>query len=553
MVAPWIILSVLISIQIAHGELLYWYTSSVRLPYNYKAGYHACGYAETSNQIYIFRTALPNKLISYNVDTEVINVSYPEYPILPWIRGQFAAEAYLEAPYWYFMSNDSFGQFHPHNHTITYPLPWKQNHAPMPTSVGLPSERACIVITNDGNYLIVLGGWDGSYLKTMQIYDIQRQTWKPNGPNMNRGRTVHGCVVDRNNFLYAIGGCCGSMTNPPERINITNIARNVFGTWTFIDPLSELKNTLRTVLYGDYIYVIGGYKGSTFGYTSDAVERIDIRTGVVTQHPSLPVPMEATCLTVANDKIYVIGGQNMQPYVDYWDTFLDSIIISNDLSGDPFVHPTTDPTFDPLTAPTIEPIVDPTHYPSMDPTYDPLTVPSIEPVVDPTAYPSVDPTYDPLAVSTMEPTNYPSMDPTFDPLAVPTIEPTDNPSGYPSIDPTFDPSPAPTIETTVISTNIIYNDNTAHREDKNIWNNVSVVIAIIICISVVVVVCVVMAGLVICQRNNIRKENHKLQMKFIAQQEEDQFEGGDVDREGIEMNKFASKETFLTNARSTLA
>eukprot|EP01084_Bolivina_argentea_P001300 2401_1 len=339
-------------------DLTSWTESNTSLPVTLKN--HICGYDNISNQIYIYYgvwnsdalsgTAV-DTLMSYNLTSSNITL-YPS--LLPSLNIRFEGHTFLSAPYWFFSASNKFGQFHPSNKSITYPLLWNNNQTPQSTT-NSNREEACLCITNDGRYLILTGGRlsTGTLMDTMQIYDIINQQWSQ-GPKMQRKNEFHGCLVDQNDYLWVVGGY---NSHKIEKLNVSNMSN--IGLWTYnIYDLTEHKFNFRIILYDIYIFVIGGriYPGNIFVST---VEQINIISGTVTVLLSLPTPRDQHCITIADNKIFLIGGRDVNAKSVNTIFYSNQLHISSDITMNATVNPIINST-----QPTIYPSLNPIIYPT---------------------------------------------------------------------------------------------------------------------------------------------------------------------------------------------
>eukprot|EP01084_Bolivina_argentea_P131908 232775_1 len=327
----------------AQSTLISWNISTTSLPkkiYN-----HACGYDAATKNIFLHsgwvNSGYTLNAYSYNVDTHDTK-SFNSFTGAK--QTDFFSPAYTNSPYWYFFRNNKFGQFIPDTISPSLQHPLWSTESLWPTSIESITTYACIVISFDGDYLIVTGGYSGNpttkSIKTVQIYNKISEIWSY-GTQMDTARDSHGCIVSNNNILYAIGGY--EAPSPPgtldtiETIDISDI-NNLPASWDMNTntgyKLKSKKHKINCVLYENNIYVIGGEK-MNLNYVSE-VDIIDTTTKLVTAGPLLPVSngIAGSCSVIVNDRIYVLGGYNAQEYEG-----TNTIIISNSLQ--PTVSPTT--------------------------------------------------------------------------------------------------------------------------------------------------------------------------------------------------------------------
>ena len=83
---------------------------------------------------------------------------------------------------------------------------WKDSHLDMKER---RRRHSCVVVEDQ---IIVVGGWDGTYLKTSEIFNIQNRSWR-SGPELPKGIVYAQLVKAREGMKYSaylIGGETGS-------------------------------------------------------------------------------------------------------------------------------------------------------------------------------------------------------------------------------------------------------------------------------------------------------------------------------------------------------
>jgi len=126
------------------------------------------------------------------------------------------------------------------------------------------------------------------------------------------GREGHGTVI-ANGYIYVVGGlgstALGSVTLSDVQYAPIDSAGNV-GTWVTGAPLQNGRHAHATVVYGNYVYVVGGRSGSTI-LASTEYSQINDSTGELgawTSTTDLPVATERHAAVAYNNTIYVLGG-----------------------------------------------------------------------------------------------------------------------------------------------------------------------------------------------------------------------------------------------------
>ncbi|MBO9540320.1 IPT/TIG domain-containing protein [bacterium] len=166
-----------------------------------------------------------------------------------------------------------------------------------------------------GSHLYVIGGYNGGYLNT-----VERATINPDGTlggfspvasvTLTKGRREHASAVV-GNFLYILGGYDGNHLNHVERAEI-----NPDGTlkpFAQVNGFAYARSGHTSAVVGNYLYVMGGYNGS---YLSN-VERatIDPDSGALGDFATVPgVSLSSArrhgAIAVIGGYIYVVGGMS---------------------------------------------------------------------------------------------------------------------------------------------------------------------------------------------------------------------------------------------------
>ncbi|WP_368292719.1 kelch repeat-containing protein [Dehalobacter sp. TBBPA1] len=163
----------------------------------------------------------------------------------------------------------------------------------------MPTARDGLGLVDVNNKIYAIGGYNGSYLKTAQVYDPIANTWS-SAANMNAARTYFGTAAV-NGKIYAIGGYNGS--NVLNTVEVYDPSTN---TWTNKANMPAARYGMTVTVVNNKIYVMGGYTSSYV--TVNTVEVYDPATdtwSTITNMPTLRSYMNAGTV---NGKIHVIGG-----------------------------------------------------------------------------------------------------------------------------------------------------------------------------------------------------------------------------------------------------
>eukprot|EP01084_Bolivina_argentea_P253855 426577_1 len=231
------------------------------------------------------------------------------------------------------------------------------NDVTIPIAVDTTS---CLASTNDGSYLFVVGGGpNSSPLTSLQIFNMQSNTWLSNTPAMQTQRSKFSCIVHpTKNELYAIGGINGTNVpwlNSVEVLNVNHASLNniEFQTWRYIDDnLLHPISASRAVMVGNDILVIGG--GNSDGYVDD-IQIINAITYQISSGGFMNYAIMEETVIVVDNTIYIFGGYNGNIH----NTWQYSI----------FTNPTIEPTIMPSMQPTFLPFA--TTNPTENPTENP--------------------------------------------------------------------------------------------------------------------------------------------------------------------------------------
>jgi N-acetylneuraminic acid mutarotase len=102
---------------------------------------------------------------------------------------------------------------------------------------------------------IVMGGYDGEYHNTVEMYDPKTNKWSMPFAKMIQSRYAASAVTFRN-YIYVIGGFQNSVLRSVERLNmITN-------KWEPLAKLNTRRSGMSALCYHGKILVLGGSDGS---------------------------------------------------------------------------------------------------------------------------------------------------------------------------------------------------------------------------------------------------------------------------------------------------
>jgi hypothetical protein len=193
--------------------------------------------------------------------------------------------------------------------------PWKT----LKNSMVMP--RRCSKVVIKGNYIYALGGFAGTLLDSVErakiLDNAELGPWKMEDAEMTMPRYVN-TVKHSHGNTYVIGG-----HDQMKGVGITNVEWAVPGEqgrvdgWKATAALQEGRYGLSSASHGDAIYAIGGLTGLEY---LNSIEVATIKdNGELSSWrytTSLPEPRATFSTVVYQDWIYVIGGTNQDRYLN---------------------------------------------------------------------------------------------------------------------------------------------------------------------------------------------------------------------------------------------
>ena len=183
----------------------------------------------------------------------------------------------------------------------------------------LNTRRRCTKLAVLGNHIYVFGGFGGILLDSVERAEIRPDgtlgEWEVLLDSMNLPRYIQG-VKAVGGRVYVIGG------HDKERgVGIPDIewsredAEGWLEPWRTAEPLRTGRYGLATALHGGYLYALGGLDGAAY---LDSIEksRINADGGLSKWEPTtaLPSRREGFNALAVNDRLYIIGGTNLDGY-----------------------------------------------------------------------------------------------------------------------------------------------------------------------------------------------------------------------------------------------
>eukprot|EP01084_Bolivina_argentea_P216204 367338_1 len=291
-------------------------TSNTTLPLATSSA--ACGFFENSFFI-IGGEQYPRQLTEFDVQNNIMNLWGTVVSTSVAVHGN---QFYTQINNILYMLDPSGYKLHTFNlQSKSFINHW--NNITIPIDVG--DYRSCLTSTD--NYLFIVGGGTGNYgaMSTVQILEIDSLMWLNNIPSMNYKRRLSSCNFNKNNQkLFAIGGWTGN-----ARTKSIELLHNFFNcsstSWrTIADTLSIAINGQASVLYDNYIIVMGGRTGPQ---RVDEVYIINTITETVTMRGYMDYPVSGAATRLVNNMIYVFGGTSSSA-VDTWQ-YADALLLLN--------------------------------------------------------------------------------------------------------------------------------------------------------------------------------------------------------------------------------
>lgn len=180
-------------------------------------------------------------------------------------------------------------------------------------------EAATVVL--DGQ-IYVIGGYNGSYVDTVEAYDPATSTWTTKAHLATVRSQLAAVALDGK--IYAIGG--GDANSYYKTMEVYDPKTNTWTTGTSMPSFRE--GVTATVLNGK-IYVIGGYNSNATPSVLKTVEVYDPHggsggTGAWSTGTSLLTGRNGASAATLNGKIYVSGGYNGTSVLSSTEVFTPS-------------------------------------------------------------------------------------------------------------------------------------------------------------------------------------------------------------------------------------
>ncbi len=173
-----------------------------------------------------------------------------------------------------------------------------------PVQATMQSARAYHAAAYYNNNIYVSGGFNSSYLNTMEILDLSKNVWR-SASAMPVPRRYH-ASVELNGKIYLIGGH-NSGSGILDSVDVYDPATDSYVAGT---PLLTPRQNHAACVQNGKIYVFGGNTGGTYATAQNSVEEYDPLTDQWTNRKAMGEYKDGPTCASVGDAIYVFGGRN---------------------------------------------------------------------------------------------------------------------------------------------------------------------------------------------------------------------------------------------------
>ncbi len=183
----------------------------------------------------------------------------------------------------------------------------------------LNNERRCNKLALIDNQIYAFGGFSGILLDSVERATIQPDgslgEWELLSDPMNLPRYIHG-IEKAGDRVYAVGGHDKAKGTGIKEVEWSKKDSDGWlQPWKLTEPLQNGRYGLEAVQHGNYLYAIGGLDGAAY---LDSIEKTTIAEDSSIspwQYTTpLPMPLEGMNVVQAQDKLYIIGGSNLNGF-----------------------------------------------------------------------------------------------------------------------------------------------------------------------------------------------------------------------------------------------
>ena len=177
------------------------------------------------------------------------------------------------------------------------------------TASPLPERRTEVSVAADGSRLYLLGGYgpgaggDAEEPRAVYAYDPDDDTWSELAPLPEGLNHAAAAVLEGN--LYVIGGYRGSSFRGIDAVHVLGLSG---GEWQVGPPLPTPRGALAAAVLDGRIHAIGGVDAE--GRRSGAHEVFDPIEGRWSKAADLPTPRDHLAAAAVGGEIVVLAGRN---------------------------------------------------------------------------------------------------------------------------------------------------------------------------------------------------------------------------------------------------
>jgi hypothetical protein len=169
----------------------------------------------------------------------------------------------------------------------------------------MPTARSGLGVAVVDGKIYAIGGWNGDYLGTNEMYDPETDTWTTKQP-MPTARCYFAIAVYMNK-IYAIGGTFGEKNivyvGSP---GVNEVYDPLTDTWETLEPMPTARAHLDANVVGDKIYLIDG-DAWPFGQSAGGLNEVyDISNDSWSTRSPMPIGVSYYASAVVDNKIYII-------------------------------------------------------------------------------------------------------------------------------------------------------------------------------------------------------------------------------------------------------
>ncbi len=172
----------------------------------------------------------------------------------------------------------------------------------------LPTPKAGHTSTMIGDKAVVIGGWNRTFLKSVEEYDFFDDQWRTLSP-IKIPRNHHVSLF-LNGQIFVIGGHNQSQLNGIDAVEMFDM---YLEKWTTVSRMPTARYSLGGGIYNDKIYVFGGHGGErkveVYDPVSDKWETL----------PDMPLPRSRHTVSLVKGKFYLIGGKGTADLIQEFD------------------------------------------------------------------------------------------------------------------------------------------------------------------------------------------------------------------------------------------